>query len=104
MQLCNMAETEKEEVAFPACATLWQGNLHKVAAPYFLSFIYIVQLYEEDWVIAYVGLSGRSSPQYRADSQSLMRAKKTMSLFDAFLKPLYHRIVLPFSPVLWFAL
>ena len=69
MQLCNMAEIEKEEVEFPACATLWQGNLHKVAAAYFLSFIYIVQLYKEDWVNhAYVGLSGRSSPQYRADS------------------------------------
>ena len=51
MQLCNMAEIEKEEVEFPACATLWQGNLHKVATPYFLSFIYIVQLYKEDWVI-----------------------------------------------------
>ena len=35
MQLCNMAEIQKEEVEFPACATLWQGNLHKVAAPYF---------------------------------------------------------------------
>ena len=34
MQLCNIAEIEKEE--FPAFATLWQGNLHKVAAPYFL--------------------------------------------------------------------
>ena len=26
MQLCNMAEIEKEEVEFPACATLWQGE------------------------------------------------------------------------------
>ena len=54
MQLCNMAEIEKEEVEFPACATLWQGNLHKVPAPYFLSFIYIVQLYKEDWVILHM--------------------------------------------------
>ena len=51
MQLCNMAEIEKEEVEFPACATLLQGNLHKVAAPYFLSFIYIHQLYKEDRTI-----------------------------------------------------
>ena len=29
------------------CANLWQWNVHKEAAPYF-SFIYIVQLYEED--------------------------------------------------------
>ena len=49
-----MAEIEKEEVEFPACATLWQGNLHKVAAPYFLSFIYIVQPYKEDWVILHM--------------------------------------------------
>ena len=35
MQLCNMAEIEKEEVEFPACATLWQGGIYiKVAAPY----------------------------------------------------------------------
>ena len=40
MQLCNMAEIEKEEVEFPACATLWQGNLHKVAAPYFLIYVH----------------------------------------------------------------
>ena len=26
MQLCNMAETEKEEVEFPVSATLWQGE------------------------------------------------------------------------------
>ena len=54
MQLCNMAEIEKEEVEFSACATLWQGNLHKVAAPYILSFIYIVQLYKEDWAILHM--------------------------------------------------
>ena len=40
MQLCNMAEIEKEEVEFPVCATLWQGNLHKVAAPYFLIYVH----------------------------------------------------------------
>ena len=54
MQLCNMAEIEKEEVFFPACATLWQGNLNRVASPYFLSFIYIVQLYKEDWAILHM--------------------------------------------------
>ena len=32
------------------CATLRQGNLHKVAAPYFC-FMYIVQPYKEDWGI-----------------------------------------------------
>ena len=36
---------------FPTCATLWQGNLHKVAAPYFLLFMYMFQLYKEDWTI-----------------------------------------------------
>ena len=36
---------------FPVLATLWQGNLHKVATPYFLLFMYIVQLYKEDWTI-----------------------------------------------------
>ena len=51
MQLCNMAEIKKEEVEFPACATLWQGGLHKVEAPYFPLFMYIVQLYKEDWTI-----------------------------------------------------
>ena len=71
MQLCNMAEIEKEEVEFPACATLWQGGLHKVAAPYFLLFMYMVQLDN----LAYVGLSGRSSPQYRADSQDNVPTK-----------------------------
>ena len=38
-----MAEIEKEEVEFPTCATLWQGGLHKVATPYFLLFMYMVQ-------------------------------------------------------------
>ena len=54
MQLCNMAEIEKEEVELPACATLWQGNLHKVAAPYLLLFMYMVQLYKEDWTILHM--------------------------------------------------
>ena len=40
MQLCNMVEIEKKEVEFPACATLWQGNLHKVAVPYFLIYVH----------------------------------------------------------------
>ena len=40
LQLCNMAEIEKEEVEFPAYATLWQGNLHKVVAPYFLIYVH----------------------------------------------------------------
>ena len=52
MQLCNMAEIEKEEL--PACATLWQGGLHKVAAPYYLLFMYMVQLYKEDWTILHM--------------------------------------------------
>ena len=49
-----MAEIEKEEVEFPACATLWQGNLHKVTAPYFLLFMYKGQLYKEDWTILHM--------------------------------------------------
>ena len=49
-----MAEIEKEEEKFPACATLWQGGLHKVAAPYFLFFMYMVQLYKEDWTILHM--------------------------------------------------
>ena len=36
------------------CATLWQGNLHKVAAPYFLLFMYMVQLYKEDWTVLHM--------------------------------------------------
>ena len=45
-----MAEIEKEEVEFPACATLWQGNSIRWQHLIFL-FIYIVQLYKEDWGI-----------------------------------------------------
>ena len=51
MQLCNMAELRKRKWNSQCCATLWQGNLHKVAAPYFLLFMYMVQLYKEDWTI-----------------------------------------------------
>ena len=47
MQLCNMAELRKRKWNSQCCATLWQGNLHKVAAPYFC-FMYIVQLYTAD--------------------------------------------------------
>ena len=50
MQLCNMAEIEKEEVEFPACATLWQGNCIRWQHLIFL-FMYIFQLYKEDWGI-----------------------------------------------------
>ena len=49
-----MGEIEKEKVEFPACATLWQGNLHRVAAPYFLLFMYMIQLYKEDWPILHM--------------------------------------------------
>ena len=46
MHLCNMAEIEKEEVEFPTCASLWQGNCIMWQHLIFL-FIYIVQLYKE---------------------------------------------------------
>ena len=45
-----MAELRKRKWNSKCCATLWQGNLHKVAAPYFC-FMYIVHLYKEDWGI-----------------------------------------------------
>ena len=51
MQLCNMAELRKRKWNSQHCATLWQGNLPKVAAPYFLLFIYMIQLYKEDWTM-----------------------------------------------------
>ena len=55
MQLCNMAEIEKEEVEFPASATLWQGGLYKVAAPCFCFVLCtVVQLYKEDWGILHM--------------------------------------------------
>ena len=46
-----MAEIEKEEVEFPACATLWQGGIYIRWQHLILFFIYIVQLYKEDWGI-----------------------------------------------------
>ena len=54
MQLCNMAELRKRKWNSQYCATLWQRNLHKVAAPYFLLFMYMVQLYKEDWTILHM--------------------------------------------------
>ena len=36
MQLCNMAEIEKEEVEFPVLCHLMARELHKVAAPFFI--------------------------------------------------------------------
>ena len=51
MQLCNMAEIEKEEVEFPVCATLWQGGIYIRWQYLIFLFIYIVQLYKEDWEI-----------------------------------------------------
>ena len=52
-ELCNMAELRKRKWNSQCCATLWQGNLHKVAASYFC-FMYIVQLYKEDWGILHI--------------------------------------------------
>ena len=52
MQLFNMAEIEKEEVEFPACATLWQGNY--IRWQHLSLFMYIVQLYKEDWGILHM--------------------------------------------------
>ena len=46
-----MAELRMRKRNSQHCATLWQGNLHKVAAPYFLLFMYMVHLYKEDWTI-----------------------------------------------------
>ena len=48
-----MAEIEKEEVEFPACATLWQGNCIRWQHLIFL-FMYMVQLYKEDWTILHM--------------------------------------------------
>ena len=52
MQLCNLAEIEKEEVEFPASATLWQGNY--IRWQHLSLFMYIVQLYKEDWGILHM--------------------------------------------------
>ena len=49
-----MAQLKKKKSNSEHCATLWQGNLHKVAAPYFLLFMYMVQLYKEDWTILHM--------------------------------------------------
>ena len=54
MQLCNMAKLRKRKWNSQHCATLWQGNLHKVAAPHLPLFIYKVQLYKEDWTILHM--------------------------------------------------
>ena len=48
-----MAEIKKEEVEFPACGTLWQGNCIRWQHFIFL-FMYIVQLYKEDWGILHM--------------------------------------------------
>ena len=49
-----MAELRKRKWNSQPCTTLWQGNLQKVAAPYFLLFVYMVQLYTEDWTILHM--------------------------------------------------
>ena len=49
-----MAELRKRKWNSQCCVTLWQGNLYKVAAPYFLSFMYMVQMYKEDWTILHM--------------------------------------------------
>ena len=51
MQLSNMAELRKRKWNSQHCATLWKGNLHRVAALYFLLFVNMIQLYKEDWTI-----------------------------------------------------
>ena len=69
MQLCNMAEIDKEEVEFPASATLWQGGIYIRWQHLIFVLCTIVQLYKEDWGnLAYVGLFGHSSPQYQVDN------------------------------------
>ena len=72
MQLCTIAELRKKKWNSQCCATLWQGDLHKVTAPYFC-FIYIVQLYKEYWGILH--LLGCSSPQYQANSRKIEELK-----------------------------
>ena len=52
MQLCNMAEIEKEEVEFPACATLRQGNY--IRWQHLSLFMHMFQLYKEDWGILHM--------------------------------------------------
>ena len=41
-------------MGFPACATLCRGIYIKVVAPYFLLFMYIIQLYKEEWTILHM--------------------------------------------------
>ena len=61
MQLYNMAEIEKEEVEFPACATLWQGNY--IRWQHLSLFMYIVQLHKEDWgILCMVGCRAIALP------------------------------------------
>ena len=48
MQLCNMAELRKRKWNSQHVPPCGKGNLHKVAAPYSFSVIYMVQLYKED--------------------------------------------------------
>ena len=48
-----MAEIEKEEVEFPACGTLWQGNCIRWQQLIFL-FMFKFQLYKEDWGILHM--------------------------------------------------
>ena len=68
--LYNKAEIEKEAVGFLVICHLVAGNLHKVAAPYFLSLFSLFSCIKEIvQSCEHVGLSGRSSPQYRANSQ-----------------------------------
>ena len=42
-----MASLIKRKWNSQHCSTLWQRNLHKVAASYFLLFMYMVQLYKK---------------------------------------------------------
>ena len=73
-----MAELRKRKWNSQCVPPCGKGNLHKVAAPY--SFIYIFQLYKEDWgILAYVGLSGRSSLQYQADSADLQNTVNSVN-------------------------
>ena len=66
-----MAELRKSKWDFQHCATLWQGNLHKVAAPYFLLLCTWFSCIKKLDNLAYVGLSGHSCPQYQADSAAM---------------------------------
>ena len=64
-----MVELRKRKWNSQYCATLWQGNYHKVAAPYFYYYVHSSAVERRLDNLAYVGLSGRSSPQYRAKSE-----------------------------------